>query len=350
MGTKSPAIHGGDIFCKMRIKSPLTNIKEVKLLCEAGADEFFCGIEPYNWRNKYRDFCLNQRATAANFTKVADLEKAIKIAHQYAAKVHVAMNAFYYLEKQYELAQEIIKNVIGIGADGIVFAEPGLLSIIDKNLLKDKNIVMGCDAVIFNSSSASFYKRLGATRIVLPRSMTKKEIEDVVKADNTLEYEVFIIHDLCFFEDGFCAYCKEQSGVVKKEGREKNKLFLFSASRLPGRGYKGGCRTQFCRHKISLTNNRELKYVKKFSFWDKKHIDGCGACSIYNFQKMGVRYLKILDRNLPIEEKIKATIFIKKSLGLLQNHISKTDYIDKCKDLFMQIFKLKCNKYDCYYS
>ncbi len=344
----------------MKIKSPLTHKKEVAPLCAAGADEFFCGIEPYNWRKRYADFSLNQRSTGANFTKLSDLEKAIHTAHQYKARVHITMNAFFYLEEQYKAAQAIIKDVLDMGADGIIFADPGLLPVSslprsrngsnDNELLKNKDVVMGCDTAIFNSASVKFYKNLGATRIVFPRSMTIDEIKDVVEADNSLEYEVFIINDLCFFEDGFCAYCKEQTGSIKKEGRGRRNLYFFTTSRLPLRGYGGGCRTSFKRQKMSVNNNKQIGKIKPFTFWMNKHIEGCGACAIYDFKKIGITNLKVLDRNLPTEEKIKATAFIRKSLGFLEDgNISKTDYMEKCKELFKNTFKIKCNQYDCYY-
>lgn len=72
----------------MKIKSPLVNKKEVERLCRAGADEFFCGIEPYGWRKQYRDFYINQRSVHASFSKLPDLEKAIGVARRYKAKVH----------------------------------------------------------------------------------------------------------------------------------------------------------------------------------------------------------------------------------------------------------------------
>ncbi len=344
----------------MKIKSPLTHEKEVKSLCEAGTDELFCGIEPYNWRRKYKDFCLNQRSTGANFIRLLDLEKAITTAHKYKVKVHVAVNAFFYLEQQYSIAERIVKSILDIGADGIILADPILLDTnlcrsrnkFDelKYLLKNKDVVIGTDAVIFNSLAVKFYKRLGATRIVFPRAMTLYEIEKIVSSDRSIEYEVFIIHDLCFFVDGFCTYCKEQAGGMKKEGKGKKGVYFFTTSRLPNRGYGGGCRTSFRRERISLENNKRIGNIRPFSFWNKKHIEGCGACSIYDFKEIGITNLKVLDRNLPTEEKIKATKFIRECLDLLnKNKISKRDYIERCKYLFKKTFKVKCNQYDCYY-
>lgn len=222
---------------------------------------------------------------------------------------------------------------------------------VNRNLLRDKDVVVGCDAVIFNPQGVKFYKRFKATRIVLPRSMTVKEIEEVVRSDGSLEYEVFIIHDLCFFEDGFCTYCKEQSGDIRKEGRARHKVYFFTASRIPMRGYGGGCRSRFRRQRIYFSGNRKINFARPFTFWMKKHLEGCGACVIYDFKKIGVSSLKILDRNLPTEEKIKATTFIKKSQEFLENNkdIPKQEFMFKCQDLFKKTFKRKCNYYDCYY-
>jgi U32 family peptidase len=333
----------------MKIKAPLTNKEEVKPLCDAGADELFCGIEPYIWRKKYRDFSINQRSSAANFVQPRDLEKAISAAHEYNVKVHITVNAFFHLEKQYKAAGQIITDVLNMGADGIIFADPVLLLNTDNGLLKNRDIIIGTDATVFNSGAVKFYKKLGATRVVLPRAITINEINKLTENDKRMEYEVFIIHDLCFFVDGFCTYCKEGSGEIKKEAKEK-KVSFFSTSRMDKRGFSGGCRTRFKAKNISLKNHKQTGPAKPFTFWMKKHIQGCGACAIYDLEKAGITNLKILDRNLPKEEKIKATLFIKNSLNMLINSkISKEDYIMNCKKLFKKTFKVKCGRYDCYY-
>ena len=337
--------------CKnMKIKSPLTDKKEVESLVEAGADEFFCGIEPIEWRRKFRDFSINQRSTHANFTRLIDLEKAIIRAHSLKAKVHVAINAFFYSEEQYKNAILIIKEVLRRGADGIIFADLGLLINVPASLLQGKHTIIGTDMVIFNRQAASFCKRLGAKRIVIPRSITIDELKDVVTNAGDMEYEVFIIHDLCFFEHGFCAYCKEASGMPKKQARLRKKVYLFSASRLMARGFEGGCRSRFSCLKVSLNTHKRIETMRNFHFWTNKHIDGCGACALYDFKKLGIKAVKVLDRNFPTQEKIRATMFIRKSLDFLKDtQISKDDYMQKCRELFKKTFGSKCDKYDCYY-
>jgi collagenase-like PrtC family protease len=334
----------------MKLKSPLTDKREVKPLVEAGADEFFCGIEPIEWRKRFRDFSISQRSTSANFTRLSDLEAAITRAHRLKAKVHVAINAFFYLEEQYKCATQIIKEVLSRGADGIIFADLGLLLTTPTSLLKNKSMIIGTDAVIFNHEVCNFYKRLGVTRVVIPRSITIDEMKDMVIKDRVMEYEVFIIHDLCFFEDGLCTYCKEGAGTVKKESSGRKKVYFFSSSRLQKRGFGGGCRTGFRCQKISLSKNKRIGAIRYFHFWMKKHIQGCGACALYDFKRLGISSLKVLDRNLPTKAKIQATSFIKRALDFLEdNDISRSDYIQRCRGLFKKTFGARCNLYDCYY-
>ncbi|MBN1869430.1 MAG: U32 family peptidase [Candidatus Omnitrophica bacterium] len=333
----------------MKIKAPLTHQNEVQFLCDAGADEFFCGIEPGAWRTQYENFCINQRVGSANFSKLGDLEKAIRIAHQNKAKVHVTVNAFFYLEKQYSAAKNIIRDALGAGADGIIIADFGLLSLMDKNLLKGKDVVAGCDTAVFNHQSTAFYKKFDVTRIVFPRAMTIGEMEDVIKQDGSLEYEAFILHDLCFFVDAFCAYCKESSAGIKQEGKEKKGVSFFAAARVPARGFGGGCRSRFSRQRVYLRGKKKSTPGKAFTFWGSKAALGCGACAIYDLNRIGVTCLKVLDRNLPTEEKVKATAFIKKCLDFLNGHTSKQHFISRCQALFKKTFKVRCDRYGCYY-
>jgi len=99
-----------------------------------------------------------------------------------------------------------------------------------------------------------------------------------------------------------------------------------------------------------VSSNKPLGRIKPFTFWTKKHIEGCGACAIYDLKRIGVTSLKVLDRDLPSEERVKATRFIRECLdGLKDNKLSRSDYFEYCKRRFKETFKLRCGKFDCYY-
>jgi len=339
-----------DKFSKtMRIKVPLTSKDEVVKLCRAGANELFCGIEPLEWRRKYNGCSINQRISEANFSEMRDLAEAIKIAHQHNVKVHVAMNAFYYSEEQYEITSRLIKDILDMGTDGFIFADIGLLLYVDKKFLRNKDVVIGTDAVVFNSAAVNFYRSFGATRITLPRAMTFDEMRQVIEKRRDIEYEVFIINDLCFFVDGLCTYCKEASGKRTYAGETKDMNF-FSSLRVSNRDVNGECHKLFTRQRIVSANKKHQKMSHGFTFWNKKNIQGCGACALYDFKKMGITSVKVLDRNLPTDERVTATMFINKCLSLLNSGgFSRVQYTRRCKELFYSTFKAVCTRYDCYY-
>ncbi|MFA5319582.1 MAG: U32 family peptidase [Candidatus Omnitrophota bacterium] len=336
----------------MKIKAPLTSEAEVSPLCDAGADEFFCGVEPAEWAAEFGGLCVNQRAREENFRTFAGFERAVLCAHRRKTRVHVALNAFFYLPGQYEAALKIISRVFSLGADGVIISDPVLFSLLNRLDLRGKEIISGTDAVVFNSSAVDFYKSLGVTRIVLPRSLTLKEIEEITSLDKGVEYECFIIHDLCYFEDGLCGYCKEQSGVSIREGKPVKGVDLFVASRLPVKGPRGGCRNVFTKETFYPGGRMRTKKTVNFTFWGNKHIEGCGACAIYDLSRCGVSSLKVLDRSLPIGEKVKATSFIRSCAHLLRvkEGIRREDFNAICRGMFKKTFKVSCGREDCYYS
>lgn len=335
----------------VKIKAPLTAVNEVSRLCDAGADEFFCGIEPREWAVKYPGLSISQRARANNFPTFSALEKAVSAAHRRKTRVHTALNAFFHLPGQYDAALKIISGVFSLGADGVIISDPVLLSLLGNMDLRGKEIIAGTDAVVFNASAVDFYKRLGATRIVLPRSLTVKEIEEITAVDKGVEYECFIIHDLCFFEDGLCAYCKEQSGVGDLSGKQEKRVDCLLASRLPFNKHRGGCKNVFTRETFFSGRGGKPEKTLNYTFWGRKNIDGCGACAIYDFNRCGVDSLKVLDRTMPLNERVKATRFIRDCLDLLRRDrdIARGEFIGRCRGIFEKTFMVPCGPQDCYY-
>jgi len=334
----------------MKIKAPLLSYKEVDALYRAGADELFCGFEPASWQKEFGGLEISQRSSFANFQTISSLRKAITLAHRRQAKVHVALNAFFYSQRQYKKVMEIIDQVVSAGADGIILADPASFKAVKDRLPPEVKIIAGTDALIFNSSAALFFRQIGARRIVLPRSMMLSEIEELSSADDQLEYEAFIIHDLCFFEDGLCTFCKDQGGSVQhKGGIKRRKIKFLLVERSLERGTSQGCRSSFLRERFFYSGPQSVKRQKKFHFWTKKHIEGCGACALFSFRKFGISSVKILDRNMPLKDRVKATSFISKCNSFLKKDIEKKEYLCKCKELFKKNFRAACNRYDCYY-
>ncbi len=62
--------------------------------------------------------------------------------------------------------------------DGIIFADPGFYSII-KKYLPDVPIHISTQANVLNYEAVKFWQDLGATRIILARELSLKEIEQI---------------------------------------------------------------------------------------------------------------------------------------------------------------------------
>lgn len=322
----------------MKIKAPVTNSKEALASCLLGADELFCGFEPVYWRKKFPELCISQRGKGASFTVAQELEKTVSTARRFGVKVHVAFNAFLFLENQYSLILRAAKDAVSLGADGLILSDPGLFGLLRSSGIKGISLIAGCDTVPLNSSTAALFKELGATRVVLDRAMTIAEMKKAVQGCRGIEYETFIMHNLCFFVDGLCASCKTQPLSSGQPGhRQGEKLPSF-------------CRSRFKKQTISLKNGTTISCENNFSFWRGRRFDGCGACALFEFGRMGIDSLKILDRSSSPEKKLKALGFIKECLRLLQvNKHRKSEFMLACRMLFKKTFGFKCDAYDCYY-
>ncbi|MFQ9178587.1 MAG: U32 family peptidase [Eggerthella lenta] len=57
---------------------------------------------------------------------------------------------------------------------------------------------------VYNADIARFYRRLGCTRVIIPRDVSLDEIEAIVRAVPGVEYEAFVMRNGCVFADGLC--------------------------------------------------------------------------------------------------------------------------------------------------
>ncbi len=177
----------------MRIQAPIGSAKEVKKLIAAGADEFYCGILPDKWKERYtRMGSINRRQAEKTQLKDFDeLSMAVRYSHAEEIPVYLTINEHYYTQEQHTEIKEIIEKSIDLGIDGLIVADPALL-----NWLKDFKIglCVSTGGVCLNSEAIEFYSGLGARRIILPRHMTLQEIRRI--ADNKkIELEAFILNE-----------------------------------------------------------------------------------------------------------------------------------------------------------
>jgi len=333
----------------MKLSSPFSSKEEVIPLIEAGANELYCGIVPNEYSKKY-SYTLNRRhGYGANFDSFEELEKSLIIAHRKNVKVYITLNCFY-VQEQYPLILKIIKKLIDIDVDGFVLADIGLLFLLRERGIK-KDICMGTLGTVFNSKAVSFYYKLGVSRIILSRHLTINEIEVIASNSNKTELGVFILYEPCHYVDGFCTlHAPDTSKKIGQAVVAKNKNVSFISSHLAFNG--SGCSlVDSPRFIFNDKTGKEIKINEKSFPPVISNNLICGACAIYDFNKIGISSLKIAGRGMPIDLKIKGTRFIREALNIVKKKdISKEHFIKEIQQLHGKIYgMMKCSGFNCYY-
>jgi len=295
----------------MKILSPFSRKEEVVPIIEAGAVELYCGIVPHEWEDKYGVFdTLNRReGYGANFSSFADLRFAVQLAHKRNVPVFVTMNGLY-TRKQYPLIQKIIDKLKDIEVDGLIVADMSLLLILQVSKFF-REIHMGSGGTTFNSRTISFYKKLGASRIILDRHLTIGEIKDISKRSSSIvDLEVFILNTLCQNVDGFCTFYhgfvfNDKEVIRGLDVRNKKIKFLTTYDLKYGRH---GCSLQYTERTFDNTGEKVTRRpisIERDTKQDNRGWKDCGACAMFDFNRIKITAVKIVERGMPIESKIR---------------------------------------------
>jgi collagenase-like PrtC family protease len=327
----------------MKILSPLDTKEEVKELAQAGADEFFCGLLEETWHEKYPVISINRRPSGkGHFRSFRDLKEAITMARDHRIPVYFTLNEHYYIDEQYDLVLDYVKKAVDAGIAGIIISDYGLLAILKEMDLPVK-LQIGTGGTVFNSLTAKFYQRIGASEITLPRHLTINEIRKIVKDCSEIEFTVFILNSRCVNVDGFCTF---------EHG-------LSDSSFLPL--YRNACMLPY---HISLYPpghdvNREIeeiikehRFLERQHIWEKVHVDDhpCGACALYEFREMGIHGVKIVGRGNPLERKVKDVRFLRNVFDkLTKENLPVREFRKITRELYEKTYSRPCRMYMCYY-
>ena len=172
---------------KPELMSPVGNWEMLKAAVDAGADAVYFGIKN-----------LNMRVNAKNFT-VDDLKKITEFCHKNNVKTYLTLNIIVY-ENELKDVEVVLKAAKQANIDMIICWD---LSVIKKAKESGLEVCISTQASISNSSSANFYKELGAKRIVLARECTLDQIKEIRSKIN-LEIETFIHSAMCISISGRC--------------------------------------------------------------------------------------------------------------------------------------------------
>ncbi len=222
----------------IEILAPAGSMESVVAAVRSGADAVYLGMKDFN-----------ARRNADNFDRSA-LESAIEYCHKHGVKVHLALNTLI-ADGELDDAQEAVRIACEAGADAIIVQDLGLADIIHK-CAPDMPMHASTQMSVQTAAGLKKLKKLGFTRAVLPRELSKDEIKELCE-NSPIELECFVHGALCMCVSGQC-YFSAMLG-----SRSGNRGACAQPCRLPfGAPYGTG-------HDLSLKDLSLVDYIREMS-------------------------------------------------------------------------------------
>lgn len=292
----------------MKIVAAFSNLNELEMLLEEGADEVYCGL-----LKSQQLPTMNHRpnSKAMNLGSLEELENAIKTVHKKNAKISLVINEVGSFQSSLSGFVEKMKRIDSMGIDSFILSDIVLIEMLSK-LRNDfelrARLTLSSVFPCLNTPTAQYVKRKGISRIVFPQHLYPEELR-IIKGNVDIEAEVFFFGtNYCRNIDGFCFYTYNRHL------------------------WKGEIPLDACE-KISCA---EMHYAGKKSKWAAKkifnsplHQDMFGA--VYDYYKSGADVLKLGNREAPTKQKLKVIRLARYMADLLKENKSRTCFVGKAK-------------------
>ena len=225
----------------MKIVAPAGNMERFKAAISATADEIYLGLKGYG-----------ARRNADNFT-LEELKEAIDYAHLRGSRIFLTLNTIM-TNSEIEVLYPKLKELYNHGLDAIIVQDLGYADYLHKNF-PSIEIHGSTQMTVANHYEINYLKKLGFTRIVLPRELSFNEIKEI-REKTDMELEVFVSGSLCISFSGNC-YMSSFIG-----GRSGNRGMCAQPCR---KEYKTSCgeKSYFLSPKDQLYGFDEIKKLQE---------------------------------------------------------------------------------------
>lgn len=223
---------------KSEILAPAGSPQALIAAVRSGADAVYLGIKS-----------LNARRSAENFDN-EQLREAVAYCHKHGVAVHLTLNTLVF-DGEIEQAQEAVRLACEMGIDAIIVQDIGLAQLI-RRIAPDMPLHASTQMSVQTSAGLKRLKKLGFTRAVLPRELSKEEIKKLCE-NSPIELECFVHGALCMCVSGQCLF----SAVLGS--RSGNRGACAQPCRLPF-GVDGGT-----GHDLSLKDLSLTDYIREMS-------------------------------------------------------------------------------------
>lgn len=220
---------------KPTIVAPGWSYEKAMVASHYGAEEVYVGVPFTSLRMRQNKIY--------NFD---DLKKTVDDLHKNGSKALLTMNIFP-RNTDIKIFEQTVQQIADVGADAIIFSDPGTFHIIRKYLPKIP-LHLSTQSSTMNYAAVQFWKDMGIKRIVFARELNIEEIKEIREKVPGMEIEVFVHGAMCMSYSGRCLLGDYMSGRP---------------------GNKGEC-SHACRFKYKVRLEEEHRPGKLFQLeWDE---------------------------------------------------------------------------------
>ena len=190
---------------KLELLSPAGDMERLKMSVLYGADAVYLAGTSFG-----------MRSFAGNFTP-EELPAAVKFAHDHGVKCHVTVNT---MPRNEEIAQlpAYLEQLQDAGVDALIVADLGAFTLAGKYAPNCERHI-STQQSIANYECAQAWYDLGASRVVLARECSLREIAEIrQKVDPRLEIETFGHGAMCVSYSGRCLLSNYMTGRDSNRG------------------------------------------------------------------------------------------------------------------------------------
>lgn len=261
----------------MNILVPINREDDIPAVCAAGAKELYIGFYDPAWEIEFGEYAhLNRMSgfgTDANRYTLEEMPRIVDLAHAHHALIYIVLNSAAYTWAQLSMVDRYLACIRRSGADGVIISCPEVAAAAHKAGIAPIASTM-CG--VYNRDIANFYVDLGVRRIILPRELSLREIEDLVTAVPNAEYEVFLMRSGCKFSDSHCL------GYHRPEHPAPCRELKFA-------------RCAMCADFAPFQVRQDFN-LNRVMFSQLFESGACGLCALYRLQQMGIAAGKIVGR------------------------------------------------------
>jgi Collagenase and related proteases len=264
----------------VELLSPAKNLECGLAAINHGADAVYIGASMFG-----------ARAAAGN--SIADIEQLCRYAHQFKAKVLIALNTLL-TDEELTIAEKLTWQLYEAGADALIVQDMGLLQ------LDLPPIALHASTQTDNRTAekVQFLQNVGFSRVVLARELSLPQIADIA-AKTDVELEAFVHGALCVSYSGQCYISQAMCG------RSAN---------------RGEC-AQYCRLPYDLEDANGTALAKNKHLLSLKDLDL--SDSLLEMMEAGVSSFKIEGRLKDANYVKNVTAYYRKKLDeILEGNVS----------------------------